>query len=753
MRTCRACGGSIAARTGTSLYHCERCDRSFFGEDVDALSIGTVSLSGEASIETLHLPLAFRNRYQLREPLGEGATARVVSARASDSGQLVAIKLFARKSDPNALARFIQEAELAAAIRHSNVVRLLEASVLDHHPFLVYEYLPGGSLRQRLLTGPLAIPDAVNIILECLSGLEACHVRGIVHRDLKPENILFDATGRAQVGDLGMAKDYGSTAPLTQTGMILGTPRYMSPEQWRGEAAVVASDIYAIGLIFYEMLCGCLPFPTGVIPTGSPGAAPDVPWPNGAVPASLRKLIQRSLAPLERDRPASADELASLIRRDASGVYSGSGAVEPRDRFPAAMSGGVTSPGQGPARPVLVVVLVGFLAVAALWSTSRETHARFMQRVAARGQAGDGTAVFRLLREGCPEHRECPTVLVSLGALCLDRDEVAAAVHYFRRAAQGDPPDAVALMHLAVCPQVENSDQRLAHARAALRARPGDPLARLIVASVLAEKGDRAEAARQIPTTYPGEVPGFFTYEIWGDTLRNLGRLAEAEQFYRNGVKAHHRWGGWRSGLAHILLLEGKTDDAGREYFEQLSDLIQQDSHQLLYLDRLVQRLQTVAVAKGPQLGQKQATLFQQLVMTLLERGNVELAVTVFAGQKPPPSVEATQRLMYQLLARNHTTAALRLCRETVRIDPGSASVQRELLSLLATRQDRQILENACRDLLRCRVVHPDVYRRLGQLLMESGRVQEGMGFLARYEQAQGRSRARVPSPGQTLAH
>ena len=214
------------------------------------------------------------NRYRLDRLLGAGASGRVFLATDEVAGRQVALKMFFASGAPSsvpmssrvgsydarggpAYERFAREARLASTLRHPSLVEVYDVSV--ERGFLVMEYLPGGSLAQRLAGGEkLAAPQIRRMAFDLIAGLEAAHHRGVVHRDVKPANVFFDARGTAKLGDFGVAHlvDLGQT----QTGGLIGTLAYMSPEQITGAPISIAADLYALGVTLFEVVTGRLPF-------------------------------------------------------------------------------------------------------------------------------------------------------------------------------------------------------------------------------------------------------------------------------------------------------------------------------------------------------------------------------------------------------------------------------------------------------------------------------------------------------------
>jgi serine/threonine protein kinase len=196
-------------------------------------------------------------RYRLGERLGHGAMSEVWLAEDEKLERPVALKLLAPHADRR---RFEREARAAAALSDAHVERIYAYGESEGRPYMALEYLPGGSLEERLSYGkPLADAETASIAAQLASGLAHAHAHGLVHRDLKPANVLFDAEGRAKIADFGIARIVGGDT-LTEDGTVLGTAGYISPEQAAGLPASPASDVYSFGVILYRLLTGRLPF-------------------------------------------------------------------------------------------------------------------------------------------------------------------------------------------------------------------------------------------------------------------------------------------------------------------------------------------------------------------------------------------------------------------------------------------------------------------------------------------------------------
>src|SRR5579884_25007 len=199
-------------------------------------------------------------RYKLEDLLGRGGMSEVYCAEDLELGRRVAIKLLAPDADS---ARFEREARAVASLTHPNVMQLYDYGQDEGRPYMVLEYVPGGTLEDRLAAArgePLPDDETRGIAAGIPAGLAHAHARGVVHRDLKPANVLFDEEGRPKLADFGIARMAVGEGTLTEAGTVLGTAAYISPEQAAGEPATPASDVYSFGVMLYRMLTGRLPF-------------------------------------------------------------------------------------------------------------------------------------------------------------------------------------------------------------------------------------------------------------------------------------------------------------------------------------------------------------------------------------------------------------------------------------------------------------------------------------------------------------
>jgi len=201
-------------------------------------------------------------RYEILKRLGEGGMGAVYKARDRELDLVVALKVIRPElaSHPDILRRFKQELILARQVTHKNVIRIFELGVADGRKFITMDYIEGRDLKSILVErGKLPPDEAVRIVRQICRGLEAAHAEGVVHRDLKPQNIMVDANGRVWVMDFGLARSMDLVG-ITRTGALMGTPDYMSPEQARAQKVDARSDLFSLGIIFYEIITGVLPF-------------------------------------------------------------------------------------------------------------------------------------------------------------------------------------------------------------------------------------------------------------------------------------------------------------------------------------------------------------------------------------------------------------------------------------------------------------------------------------------------------------
>jgi beta-lactam-binding protein with PASTA domain/predicted Ser/Thr protein kinase len=268
-------------------------------------------------------------RYRVLHRVGSGGMADVVCAEDLQLGRNVAIKLLHRRfaADEEFVERFRREASSAAGLQHPHVVAVYDRGAWDGTYYIAMEYLEGRTLKKLVQEeAPLAAPRAIDLTIQILRAARFAHKRGIIHRDLKPHNVIVDAEGRAKVTDFGIAK--AGASDMTQTGSIMGTAQYLSPEQAQGFAVSAPSDLYSVGIILYELLTGRVPFEgesAVAIALKQIGEAPVPPSHyNPQVPPALEAVVLQALEKDPARRYPDADAFIAALE------HAGGGAVAPQ---------------------------------------------------------------------------------------------------------------------------------------------------------------------------------------------------------------------------------------------------------------------------------------------------------------------------------------------------------------------------------------------------------------------------------------
>src|SRR6185503_6452682 len=275
------------------------------------------------------LTAALADRYRLERELGRGGMATVYLAQDLRHQRVVALKVLhpalAQALGPE---RFLREIQIAARLQHAHILPLFDSGTADGQPYYVMPYVEGESLRARLTRErQLELPEALRLAREVAAALGHAHAQGIVHRDIKPENILLTREGSVLVADFGIARAAASAGGerLTETGLALGTPAYMSPEQAAGDDQLDGrSDLYALGCVLYEMLAGQPPF-TGrtaqaILARHAVDPVPSLRTVRSTVPLPLDHAITTALAKVPADRFATAEAFVSALDRAATGA-------------------------------------------------------------------------------------------------------------------------------------------------------------------------------------------------------------------------------------------------------------------------------------------------------------------------------------------------------------------------------------------------------------------------------------------------
>jgi uncharacterized RDD family membrane protein YckC len=367
--------------------HCRRCGTEFQSDDPDqpcptcafTLALDSVSeltdevadtpsdadSGGAAGVTPRLRPGQSFGAYRIGRLLGRGGMGEVYEAEQIPPGRRLALKVLnerLRRSDDR--TRFLHEGQLAASVNHRHVVYIFGCEEIDRIPVITMELLPGGTLTDRVTAkGPLAPPEAVDVILQVIGGLEAAQAAGILHRDIKPSNCFIDRDGAVKVGDFGLSISQlpRVVTSLDQAGAFQGTPAYAAPEQLRGEAHTVWADIYAVGATLFYLLTGHAPFDgrtrADVLARINAGPTPSARRFTRAIPKELDRLVARCLTKYPEIRPRTYAELTRELTRFTSRVPT----PAPLGRRAAAglIDAAIMLPVQG----IVAAELVGFRAV------------------------------------------------------------------------------------------------------------------------------------------------------------------------------------------------------------------------------------------------------------------------------------------------------------------------------------------------------------------------------------------------------
>ena len=264
-------------------------------------------------------------RYEIKAELGRGGMATVYHGYDPRFEREVAVKVLPSEllhSDPQFKLRFEREAKIIAKLEHPSIVPVYDVGDEGGQPYFVMRYMNGGSLSERIKSKTMSIEDAAKILGQIAPGLDEAHSKGIVHRDLKPSNILFDSKGIPYISDFGIAKLAQAQGNVTGSG-IIGTPAYMAPEQASGETVDGRSDIYALGIILFEMLTGRQPYeadtPMAIAIKHITDPVPEILEVNPSLPKNIDKIIKTAMAKKPDDRFVTSVDMVNDIRAVGAG--------------------------------------------------------------------------------------------------------------------------------------------------------------------------------------------------------------------------------------------------------------------------------------------------------------------------------------------------------------------------------------------------------------------------------------------------
>ncbi len=320
-----ALAGAALQQAEQHLSQCDAC-RSLLAESVQGAELADPDLThGLPSAEGVDVPpvgAVLAEKYRVESVIGTGGMGVVLAATHLVLGNRVAIKVL-RRHGPSETARFLREARIAAQVRNRHIARVFDFGQLPSGaPFLVMEFLAGRDLAQLLEAGPLPVSLAVDYVLQACEAIAQVHALGIVHRDLKPAN-LFLAEDQGQslvkVLDFGIFKSIGGALDIASTALtgqhaLIGSPVYMSPEQLRGDAVDARSDVWALGVILYELITGELPFSARTLSSLAIAVASEQPVPPSRLASELPRALEQVILTCLRKRPEERYPDAGALR-------------------------------------------------------------------------------------------------------------------------------------------------------------------------------------------------------------------------------------------------------------------------------------------------------------------------------------------------------------------------------------------------------------------------------------------------------
>lgn len=257
--------------------------------------------------------------YEVKAQLGSGGSARVYLADDTRTGRKVALKMMTAtvRRDPQSRERIAREARASAMLDHSGIVRLYSFEEADGQTFLVYEYVEGETLAERVKRGPLPTAAALDLAETLASALTHAHEHGVEHRDIKPTNVMVTHDGRYKLLDFGIVRLAGAVT-ITDSGVVLGSLPYLAPERIRGERGDLRADLYGLGLVYYIALSGRHPHGGGNEAQMLSAIVNQPPVPLTGLPEQAQPLADLALELLQKDpaqRPASAEAVLERVRR------------------------------------------------------------------------------------------------------------------------------------------------------------------------------------------------------------------------------------------------------------------------------------------------------------------------------------------------------------------------------------------------------------------------------------------------------
>ena len=309
------------------MKYCPICERNY-GDDVQVCQMDGATLKIFGARQDPYVGKVIKNRYKVIKKVGEGGMGTVYLAEQMSVGRKVALKLLQGNyaTDDEFIGRFRREARLAASLNHRHIVTVYDFDQGDDETlFIAMEYLDGGKLSDVIRRdGPLSIGRAARLGLQIAEGLEAAHRAGVIHRDIKPDNIMVVGEERVEtikLMDFGIARlrDAGAASRLTRADVIMGTPAYMAPEQAEGAEVSEQTDIYALGIVLYEMLSGSVPFkastPSAVLVKQIQEAPVALRKLRREIPASIERVVMQALEKKPQKRQRDMREVVQGLQK------------------------------------------------------------------------------------------------------------------------------------------------------------------------------------------------------------------------------------------------------------------------------------------------------------------------------------------------------------------------------------------------------------------------------------------------------
>ena len=309
------------------MKYCPICERNY-GDDVQVCQMDGATLKIFGARQDPYVGKVIKNRYKVIKKVGEGGMGTVYLAEQMSVGRKVALKLLQGNyaTDDEFIGRFRREARLAASLNHRNIVTVYDFDQGDDETlFIAMEYLDGGKLSDLIRRdGPLGIRRAARLGLQIAEGLEAAHRAGVIHRDIKPDNIMVmgeESVEAVKLMDFGIARlrDVGAASRLTRADVIMGTPAYMAPEQAEGAEVSEQTDIYALGIVLYEMLSGSVPFKASTPSAVLVKQIQEAPLPlrklRREIPASIERVVMRALEKKPQKRQRDMREVVQGLQK------------------------------------------------------------------------------------------------------------------------------------------------------------------------------------------------------------------------------------------------------------------------------------------------------------------------------------------------------------------------------------------------------------------------------------------------------